>query len=328
MLESRVLNRRCFMHMQIYRGPQSVAPQPRAVTVGNFDGVHRGHQAMLATLVDSARAAGLPAAVMTFEPHPRELFAPATAPARLASLREKCEAFAALGLDEVIVCRFTRALAGLEPEQFVRGILGQQLQTRHLLIGDDFRFGRGRAGDWALIERLAPELGFAACAMHSVTLDGERVSSTAVREALQRGDLQQAAALLGRPYSISGTVKHGDKIGRTLGFPTANIHLQHNRPPLLGIYAVQVRGLGKTALAGAASIGFRPTIGAQPRASLEVHLLDFGQDIYGRHVHVDFLYKLRDEARYSSLDALRIQIQHDVDDTRAYFARLPESCTP
>lgn len=328
MLESRVLNRRCFMHMQIYRGPQSAAPHPRAVTVGNFDGVHRGHQAMLTTLVAHAHAAGLPAAVMTFEPHPRELFSPQTAPARLASLREKCEAFAGLGIDEVIVCRFTRALAGLEPEQFVRGILGQQLQTRYLLIGDDFRFGRGRSGDWALVQRLAPELGFEAQAMHSIVLNDERVSSTAVREALQQGQLQRAAALLGRPYSISGTVKHGDKIGRTLGFPTANIHMQHNRPPLLGIFAVQVSGAGPATLHGAASIGFRPTIGQQPRATLEVHLLDFEGDIYGAHVHVDFLHKLRDEAKYSSLDALRTQIQKDVDDTRAYFARLPESCTP
>lgn len=314
--------------MQIYRGPHTTPPHPRAVTVGNFDGVHRGHQAMLNTLVDSARTAGLPAAVMTFEPHPRELFTPDTAPPRLASLREKCEAFATQGIDEVIVCRFNRTLASVEPEQFVRGILGQQLRARQLLIGDDFRFGRARAGDWALIERLAPELGIEARAMHSVMLDGVRVSSTAIRQALQQGQLQQAAALLGRPYSISGTVKHGDKIGRTLGFPTANIHMQHNRPPLLGIYAVEVKGLGEYALRGAASLGFRPTIGQQPRATLEVHLLDFDREIYGAHVHVDFLHKLRDEEKYTSLDALRVQIANDIDDTRAFFARLPESCAP
>lgn len=314
--------------MRIYRGPNHAAPRPRAVTVGNFDGVHRGHQAMLAALIERARAHGLPAAVMTFEPHPRELFTPETAPARLSSLREKCAAFASLGIDEVVVCRFNRALASVEPEHFVRHILGRQLQARQLLIGDDFRFGRGRAGDWALVQRLAPELDMQAHAMHSVTVDGLRVSSTAVREALQRGELQRAQRLLGRPYSISGSVIHGDKIGRTLGFPTANIQLQHNRPPLLGIYAVQVRGLGERALPGAASIGFRPTIGRQPRATLEVHLLDFDQDIYGAHVHVDFLHKLRDEEKYADLTALCRQIGNDIEQTRAYFARLPESCKP
>lgn len=314
--------------MRIYRGPQYAQPRPRALTVGNFDGVHRGHQAMLGQLVQTARQAGLPAAVMTFEPHPRELFTPDTAPARLASLREKCAAFAALGLDEVIVCRFNRALAGVEPERFVRHILGEQLQTRFLLIGDDFRFGRARAGDWALVQQLAPQLGMQAQAMHSITVDGMRVSSTAVREALQRGELQLAERLLGRPYSISGSVVHGDKIGRTLGFPTANILLQHNRPPLLGIYAVQVRGLGERALPGAASIGFRPTIGSQPRATLEVHLLDFGRDIYGAHVHVDFLHKLRNEEKYADLEALRAQIARDIENTRAFFGRLPESSKP
>lgn len=283
---------------------------------------------MLTALLDEARAAGLPAAVMTFEPHPREYFAPATAPARLSSLREKCEMFEHLGVDEVIVCRFNDALAALEPEAFVRDFLGHQLQTRYLLIGDDFRFGRGRKGDWDLICRLAPELDMQVRAMHSVMEDGERISSTAVRSALQAGQLAEAARLLGRPYSISGTVVHGNKIGRTLGFPTANVQLQHNLPPLLGIYAVTVSGVADRPWPGAASVGFRPTIGDELAATLEVHLLDFAGDIYGAHVHVDFLHKLRDEEKYADLAALTAQIAQDIEDTRAWFARLPESCTP
>lgn len=314
--------------MLIYRGPHAVPAHPRAVTVGNFDGVHRGHQAMLRTLVDQAQKMQIPAAVMTFEPHPRELFTPDTAPARLASLREKCAIFADLGLDEVIVCPFNKKLSGLEPQQFVQKILTEQLQTRYLLIGDDFRFGRARAGNWALIEALAPELNFQAQAMHSIACAGERISSTAVRAALAAGELNKAKELLGRTYSMSGKVVHGDKIGRTLGFPTANIGLQHNRPPLLGIYAVEVSGIGQKPVQGAASIGFRPTIGQQMKATLEVHLLDFDADIYGAHVRVDFLHKLRNEAKYPDLDSLKTQIQQDINDTRAYFAQQPESCVP
>lgn len=314
--------------MLIYRGPHAVPSHPRAVTVGNFDGVHRGHQAMLTALVDTARKASLPAAVMTFEPYPRELFTPDTAPARLASLREKCEMFKQLGVDEVIVCRFNKSLSSMAPEDFVGQILSTQLQAKHILIGDDFRFGRARGGNWALIEQLAPTFNYQAAAMHSIEWLGERVSSTAIREALQQGDLHKAGLLLGRPYSMSGAIIHGDKIGRTIGFPTANIRLQHNRPPLLGIYAVEVSGLGDKARQGAASIGFRPTVGQQMKATLEVHLLDFDEDVYGCHVHVDFLHKLRNEAKYPDLDSLKTQIQQDINDTRAYFAQQPESCVP
>ena len=311
--------------MKIHRGPHAVPLSPRALTVGNFDGVHRGHQAMLRRLVDTADRLQLPAAVMTFEPHPKEAIAPEAAPARLTSLREKIEAFAALGIQEVIVCRFSRRLASLSAEAFVQQVLVEKLGARHLLIGDDFRFGRQRAGDWALIERLSAPLGYSCEAMHSVAHQGERVSSTAVRQALAQGDLAHAERLLGRPYSISGMVVHGNKIGRTLGFPTANIQLQHNRPPLLGIYAVRVKGLADSPLPGAASLGFRPTIDDEHRATFEVHLLDFDQDIYGRHVHVDFVAKLRDEARYPNLEALKAQIALDVDNTRAVLAHRSES---
>ena len=316
--------------MHIYRGPHAVAAHPRVVTVGNFDGVHLGHQAMVHTLVERARAMGLPAAVMTFEPHPRELFAPEQAPTRLTSLREKCEALAQLGVDEVIVCRFDRRLCSVPAEAFVSDILVGKLAAHHVLIGDDFRFGRQRAGDWALLQRMAGELGFGATAISSVAADGERVSSTLIRDSLQGGDLPRAAHLLGRPYSMSGTVVRGNQIGRKLGFPTANIRLQHNRPPLLGIYAVSVSGLEPSVsgtdnglLRGAASLGYRPTIGNELKPTLEVHLLDFDADIYGRHLHVDFLHKLRDEAKFADWDALRAQIALDVDQTRAYFQAHP-----
>lgn len=305
--------------MLVFRGVPALATQSTVLTIGNFDGVHHGHRALLARLTDTARRIALPATVMTFEPHPRELFAPDQAPARLSSLREKFELLAACGIDRVHVLRFTRQLAALTADEFVARILVRGLAVRHLLIGDDFRFGKGRGGDFTLLQRAGGEHRFTVEAMHTVDLAGERVSSSAVRDALAAGDLEHASRLLGRSYCIAGRVAHGDKIGRTLGFPTANIRIKHKKLPMTGVFAVSVSGLGEAPVHGAASLGVRPTLGDGLRPVLEVHLLDFARDIYGAHVTVNFLHKLRDEAKYESLELLKAQIARDVADVRAYF---------
>lgn len=296
---------------------------PHAVTIGNFDGLHLGHQAMLARLQDVAQARGLPSCVLSFEPHPREFFTPEQAPARLSSLREKAECLQRMGIDRLHVFRFDRAFSALTAEAFIEQVLGTTLQARYVLVGDDFRYGAKRAGDFALLERLGHTLGFDAEFLPTVEVAGERASSTAVRQALATGELEHAARLLGRPYSISGRVVHGDKLGRDIGFPTANIQLKHNRPPLLGIFAVEVYGLNGEPLPGAASLGKRPTV-KNPDAVpvLEVHLFDFNAEIYGRRVRVDFLHKLRDEEKYPDLDSLVAQIRRDVDNAKQFLAKI------
>jgi riboflavin kinase/FMN adenylyltransferase len=288
-----------------------------ALTIGNFDGVHLGHQAMLARLIAAARKRGLVAAVLTFEPHPRELFTPLSAPTRLTNLREKLELFAAHGVDHVHVQRFSRAFAALSPEAFVARLLIAGLQTRWVLVGDDFRFGAKRAGDAAFLAAAARRHGFELEPMPTVTEGGARVSSSAVRDALARGDLGRARALLGRAYSISGRVVQGDRLGRELGFATANVQLKHNRPPLAGIFAVRVHGAANAPRNGVASLGVRPTVRADGKPTLEVHLFDFAGDLYGRHLRVEFLAKIRDEERYPDLDALKAQIARDCDAARA-----------
>jgi len=293
---------------------------PHAVTIGNFDGLHLGHQAMLARLQDVAQARGLPSCVLSFEPHPREFFAPEQAPARLSSLREKAECLQRMGIDRLHVFRFDRAFSALSPEAFIEQVLGRALQARYVLVGDDFRYGAKRAGDFALLESLGQSLGFDAESLPTVEVAGERASSTAVRSALAAGELEHAARLLGRPYSISGRVVHGDKLGRDIGFPTANIQLKHNRPPLLGIFAVELYGLNGEPLPGAASLGKRPTVKSPDAVPvLEVHLFDFNAEIYGRRVSVDFLHKLRDEAKYPDLDSLVVQIKRDVDNAKQFL---------
>jgi riboflavin kinase/FMN adenylyltransferase len=306
--------------MRVFRTIPARADTPIALTIGNFDGVHLGHQAMLARLRHEAAERGLPAALMTFEPHPREFFAPDQAPTRLSSLREKLETFAALGVERAYVCRFTYDFARTPAETFVERVLVQGLAVRWLLVGDDFRFGARRAGDFKLLQGLAASGGYQVESISSVTIAGRRVSSTAIRAALAAGSLDLAAQLLGRPYSISGRVVAGDRIGRTLGFPTANIRMRHNRPPLQGIFAVRMHGVGPRPLPGAASLGVRPTINALGAPTLEVHLLDFDGDLYGLNVRVEFLRKLRDEQKFADVEALRRQIAHDVQETRLYFA--------
>lgn len=307
--------------MQVFRGIPERSEHGCVLTIGNFDGVHRGHQALLAKLTAKARATGLPASVLTFEPHPREYFAHENRPRRLTSLREKIQLLAAQGVDRLYIGRFNARFASLTAEQFIEDILIRGLGVRDLMIGDDFRFGKGRRGDFAMLQHAGQTAGFTVEAMHTLVHEGERVSSSAIREALAEGDMPHAARLLGRPYSISGRVMHGDKIGRTIGFPTANIQLKHRSPPLMGIYTVSVDGLADKPWPGVASIGVRPTINDAGRATLEVHLFDWSADCYDAHLRVNFLRKQRDEERYDSLEALTAQIARDAEEARAYFAQ-------
>jgi len=306
--------------MLVFRTIPERATTPSVLAIGNFDGVHLGHQALLERLEAKARELGLPASVMTFEPHPRELFSPEQAPARLTSLREKLHLLEACGVDRTYIVHFSRKLATLSAEEFIERVLVGGLAVKHLIIGDDFRFGRGRAGDFAMLQQAGIGHGFGVEAMHTIDIGGERVSSSALRETLAEGDLEHAARLLGRPYSISGRVVHGEKIGRDIGYPTANIQLKRKRVPLMGIFTATVGGLDKRHLPAAASLGVRPTVSAGSRPVLEVHLLDFDRNIYGAHVTVNFLHKLRNEMKFESLEALRAQISRDVDSARAYFA--------
>ena len=308
--------------MRVLRTLPEVAKRPVALTIGNFDGVHLGHQAMLGRLTEAARHIGVPPCVMTFEPHPREFFAPDQAPTRLTSLREKLELLARFGVERTYVQRFDFEFAKTAPEDFIERILHRELNARWILVGDDFRFGARRAGDLAMLKQAAGPCQFEVHAMTSVMADGVRVSSTAVREALAAGDMRRAQQLLGRPYSISGRVVKGDQLGRKFGFPTANVLMKHNRPALAGIFAVQVHGLGKEPLPGAASLGVRPTVTSIPKPCLEVHLLDFARDIYGMHLQVDFLHKFRDEEKYADVETLKRAISKDIANTRDYFAAL------
>jgi riboflavin kinase/FMN adenylyltransferase len=289
------------------------------LTIGNFDGVHRGHGAMLSRLVEAAEDLALPSAVLTFDPPPREFFARASAPPRLSSLRDKIEAFAAHGVGRTYVARFDSRLASLDPQAFIDGVLRSRLGVRWLLVGEDFRFGKGRAGDIATLRAAAKT--FSVEAMRTVTIEGERASSTAVRAALAAGDLVRAKALLGRGFAIQGRVAHGAKLGRTLGFPTANILLKR-KPPVAGIFAVRVHGIeGKSGapLFGVASVGVRPTVATEPVPVLEVFIFDFDAPIYGRRIRVEFVHKLRDEERYPDLATLTRQIGADVAHAREYF---------
>lgn len=304
--------------MLILRGLYPPDSRPVALTIGNFDGVHLGHQALLNQLLAEGKARGLPAAVVIFEPHPREFFTPLQAPARLTSLREKLELFSGLGVDRVHVCRFNAQFAQMSAADFIN-VLYQKLSARFVLIGDDFRFGSGRSGDFALLEKIAATRGFEVRAVLSVKHDGVRISSTAVRAALAAGQLRSAQRYLGRHYSISGRVVHGDGIGKKIGYPTANIRIKPVRPPLSGIYVVNAHVEGLGVLQGVASLGVRPTVRRDAQPVLEAHLFEFSQQIYGRHLRVEFLQKLRDEEKYPDVAALARQIAADVEQARKWF---------
>ncbi len=307
--------------MRITRGVPAAAAGATALTIGNFDGVHLGHQAMLAELKRAGGRLGLPACVLTFEPHPREFFAPDQAPTRLTSLREKLELLARQGVERVHVCRFNYRFAQTTPEDFIERVIARGLGARWVLVGDDFRFGARRAGDFVMLKQRAPRHGFEVAVLPNVALHGERISSTAVRQALAAGDLERAQHLLGRSYSISGRVVRGDGLGRQLGFPTANVQMKHNRPPLAGIFAVRLHGAADEPLRGVASLGVRPTIKQGGAPVLEVHILDFNGDLYRRHVRVEFLHKFRDEEKYADLATLTKRIALDVENAREFFTR-------
>ena len=304
--------------MQVFRHiPQSLQ-QPCALAIGNFDGMHLGHQALLKKLTENANVLELTSAVMTFEPHPREFFTPESAPPRLCSLREKLEHFAEAGVEKVYVCRFNRRFAKVTAEEFMQTILRDSLNAQAILVGDDFRFGAMRTGSIADFIHAK----FNLISLPQVNLawgdaESARVSSTRVRNALAAGCLNEAASLLNRPYSISGKVVHGAKRGRQLGFPTANVHMRHERPALTGVYAVKLDGLNSVA-----NLGVRPTIAGIPKLSLEVHVLDFKDVLYGKHVHVEFLHKIRDEMKFDGLDALKAQIAQDVIVARDFFTSV------
>ncbi len=301
-----------------------------ALTIGNFDGVHRGHQAMLALLQSEASHRGVPPCVLTFEPHPRDYFArlagrPDQAPARIATLRDKLSELQRCGVQQTVVLRFDQRLAALSPQAFIDEVLLRSLRARYVLVGDDFRFGARRAGDYAMLDAAGDAKGFDVARMLSYEVHGLRVSSSAVREALAAGDMPRAAALLGRPYAISGHVVHGRKLGRTLGFRTLNLRFGHARPAAMGIFVVEVLGLAGQPLRGVASLGVRPTVEDAGRVLLEVHCLDWpaplaAEGAYGRLVSVRLLHKLHDERKYDSLDALQAGIAQDTADAQAWFA--------
>ena len=310
-----------------------------ALTIGNFDGVHRGHQAMLALLVSEASHRGLPATVLTFEPNPRDYFArragtPDAAPARIATLRDKVVELGRCGIEQVVVARFDAAFAAQTPAAFIDDVIVGGLNARYVLVGDDFRFGARRAGDYAMLDAEGSARGFDVARMMSYEVHGERVSSSAVRAALAEGRMRDADALLGRPYSISGHVVQGAQLGRVLGesargsadgFRTLNVRFPHPRPAAMGIFVVRVHGLADRPLDGVASLGRRPTVDDSGRVLLETHVLGWPAELgpeggYGRLVKVELLFKLRDEARYDSLAELTVAIGRDRDDARAWLA--------
>lgn len=330
--------------MKIFRGFNHPGLAPAcAVTIGNFDGVHRGHQAMLGLLKAEAAQRGIPSCAMTFEPHPRDYFAqklgkPELAPARVGTLRDKLDQLEVCGVDQVIILPFNAKLANQSPEDFIQDVLISGLGAKYVLVGDDFRFGAKRAGDYTMLDNAGQALGFDVARMNSYEVHGLRVSSTAVREALAAGDMQQAAKLLGHPYRISGHVVHGRKLGRKLaetkdgaddGFRTLNLRFDHWKPAASGIFAVLVHGLSDAPLQGVANLGVRPSLDPNDvnggRVLLETHCFDWpaqlgGEGAYGKIIRVELLHKLHDELKYDSLDALTAGIAKDCDDAHAFFA--------
>jgi len=302
--------------MEIIRGLNNLRARHRGcvATIGNFDGVHLGHQAVLRQLAERGAEFSLPAVVITFEPQPREYFGRGEMPPRLTRFREKVQVLRRFSVERVVCLRFNRALANMPAAEFIQRLLVEGLAVRYVVVGDDFRFGKGRQGNFAMLREAGIREGFHVAAMHTFDVDGMRVSSTRVRDALAA-----AEKLLGRPYRMCGRVVRGDARGRTIGFPTANIHLHRKSSPVSGVYAVEVFGLQKEPLSGVANVGIRPTVGGT-ESRLEVHLLDFDEDIYGRSVCVDFLHKLRPEHRFESLEELVAQIRKDAATARDFHA--------
>ncbi len=311
--------------MELIRGLHNLRPRHHGcvATIGAFDGVHLGHQAVISHLLEKAAEYKLPSLIIVFEPLPREYLAPVKAPARLMSFAEKYLALEQLGVERLLRIRFDERLRCMSAQQFVDDVFVAALGVRYVVLGDDFRFGADRQGDVEFIRQQGERYNYAAGPTPTFTMDGERVSSTRVREALQQADFAQAEALLGRPYSISGRVIFGKQMGRSLGTPTANLELRRLRAPLSGVYAVSVDGAGLSGAQGVANVGVRPTVDDSIKANLEVHLLDREVDIYGRRISVTFHSKLREEKKFESLDELRSNIARDITATRAWFADHP-----
>lgn len=309
--------------MEFIRGRLNIDRRHRGcvATIGNFDGVHLGHRAVIAQLRRRSEELGRPSMVVEFEPQPQEYFRGTDAPARLTPLRDKLALLSELGVDYLLCLRFTPALAATSAGDFIRDVLVEELGVHHLVVGDDFRFGHGRRGDFATLVEAGRRLGFSVEEADTYQVDGARVSSTRIRESLRNGEFGRAGRLLGRPFRIAGRVIHGDKRGREWGFPTVNIAMDRRRLPFTGIYAVEVFGIGERAVRGVASIGVRPTLPGPARALLEIHLLDFDGDLYGRRIEVGFLDKIRDEERFEDFDALRKQIAADIERAGRFFER-------
>ncbi|WP_218352649.1 bifunctional riboflavin kinase/FAD synthetase [Alteromonas lipotrueiana] len=305
--------------MELIRGLHNLRPRHQGcvLTIGKFDGVHKGHKAVLSNVLKKARELDLPATVMVFEPQPEEVFAPAKAPARLSTLSEKYRLLVQADIDRLLCVRFNQEFASQSADTFIHDLLVDKLGVRFLVVGDDFRFGQNRHGDFAMLQQAGKQYGFEVVSTQSFRLDDNRISSTAVREALETGDFEKAESMLGRPFSVQGRVVHGEKKGRTIGFPTANVLLKRFRTPIKGVFAVSVT-LNNTTFNGVANVGRRPTLGGQ-RTQLEVHLFDFNGDLYGRPINVIPRKKLRDEHKFESFDALKQQIQVDAEHARRYF---------
>jgi len=325
--------------MEIIRGLHNLSQQENGcvATIGNFDGVHSGHQHILLQLAEKARAAQLHSLVITFEPQPQEFFVPQRSPARLTRFRDKAEVIADCGIDKLLVIHFNESFSQISAEQFVQQILVDKLAVKYLQVGDDFQFGKDRGGNFSTLLESGKEFGFAVENTPTFSINNERVSSTRIRQALEAGDTELTRQLLKRPYWMSGHVQHGDKRGRTIGFPTANVPLHRETPAVSGVFAVRLWGkdlgickdtiehisdIRRQGINGIANIGYRPTVDGQ-KGLLEVHLFDFKGDLYGKLVHVDFLHKIRDEKKFASFEVLKEQIQKDVVDAKAYFSLSP-----
>ncbi|MFA9274112.1 MAG: bifunctional riboflavin kinase/FAD synthetase [Candidatus Aquirickettsiella gammari] len=319
--------------MKVFRGlPNAAARAPCALAIGNFDGVHLGHQALLSNLREAATRLNIEAAVMSFEPHPRAFFAQmlgdlSKAPSRIANLRDNLSALDQAGIDRVIVEHFNAHFAAFSPEEFIQKILVDGLHVKLVMVGDDFRFGAKRAGDIHTLIEAGQRHGFTVQTLSTVVRNGARISSSAVRAALAAGDFNEARHLLGRPYQISGHVVHGQKLGRTLGFPTLNLRIAHHKPAVMGIFVVQVHGLSEQPLPAVASMGVRPTVDDSGRVLLETHILDQAVAAYGKVIQVEFLQKLRDEEKYVDLPTLTAAINRDADQARSYFKQRHGSAT-
>ncbi len=307
--------------MQLIRGIKNLPAQfpACALTIGNFDGVHLGHQRILAHLRDKARALNLPTVVMLFEPQPQEYFLKDQAPARLMRLRDKVHKLAENGVDYVIVIKFDRHFASLDANTFIEQWLVEKLKIKFLSVGDDFRFGSNRQGDFSMLQQAGEKYGFIVEDNQTFTLQAQRISSTAIRQALSEDNLNVAAQLLGQPYQIFGKVVHGQKLGRTIGFPTANIRLQRQVNPVQGVYAVRIKCPCGEVFNGVANVGKRPTVNGIKQL-LEVHLFNFNANLYGQNIAVEFVHKLRDEMKFNSIEELKIQIHKDVENAGRFFA--------